>query len=133
MCVNLSWLQGTWYDFPDRKIVSARPDPRPKPQLPPIDDADKRGTEQHSLRYDEEDEDESDGYATDAVRDTDDPRIHARRKRLQAYMAKHNRRYQDEAEGEGSRAQRKRNRSDSPPEDTPVCPDQRKNFKASSP
>ncbi|KAF8909502.1 hypothetical protein CPB85DRAFT_750452 [Mucidula mucida] len=124
MCVNLSWLHGTWYDFPDRKIVSARPDPKPKPQLPPIDDAIKRGTAKQTLRYDEEDEDESEGYAIDEVRDTDNPRIHARRERLQAYMAKHNRRYQDEAEdeaqGEGSRAQRKRNPSDSPSEDTPT-------------
>ncbi|KAF9021152.1 hypothetical protein BDZ89DRAFT_1116103 [Hymenopellis radicata] len=103
LCVNLSWLHGTFDDFLDRPVPTARPDPRPKPKLPPVDDADEEG------------------YSTDQ-RDRNDPRILIRQRKMQAYMAKHNRRYEeegedDEGEGEGEgedrRPQHRRTRSTS--------------------
>ncbi|KAF8904157.1 hypothetical protein CPB85DRAFT_1255486 [Mucidula mucida] len=82
--VNLLWLHGTWDDFKDRPVPVARPDPRPKRKLPPVEVEDA----------------DSEGYASDQPHNLNDPRILKRRKGLQAYIAKHNRRYEDEENDE---------------------------------
>ncbi len=84
LCVNLLWLHGTWDDFKDRPVPVARPDPRPKCKLPPVEVEDT----------------DSEGYASDQPRNLNDPRILKRQKGLQVYIAKHNRRYEDEENDE---------------------------------
>ncbi len=80
LCVKLSWLHGTWEDFPDRPSVLARPDPVPK-DAPP----------------NQEQEDD----AIDEPRDLYDPRTLFVVDAMEKYMAKHNKRIEvEEAEKE---------------------------------
>ncbi len=86
--INLSWLHGTWNDYPERPAVAARPDP-----VPIVASSNEENTE-----------DENDDYTTDEPRDLYDPRALLVLQAMDAYMAKHDQRIEvEEAEREAQR------------------------------
>ncbi len=80
LAINLSWLHGTWNDYPERPAVAARPDP-----VPILASSNEENTE-----------DENDGYTTDEPRDLYDPRALYVLQAMDAYMAKHDKRIEVE-------------------------------------
>ncbi|KAF8909499.1 hypothetical protein CPB85DRAFT_1307740 [Mucidula mucida] len=81
--INLSWLHGTWTDYPERPAVAARPDPVP------------------IVASSNEVNIEDDGYTTDEPRNLYDPRGRFVLQAMDTYMAKHDKRLEvEEAERE---------------------------------